>query len=217
MQEEYAGAWQGIFTNKNSLGQAMAIGIATTLIVAVMRRRERRPIALLICTALICLVLLIGSQSMTSLVVLFIALFIGAGGLIGESARGRRYLSFAFLAAGLVLLCVALNFDSTIGLLGRDSSFTGRTDIWPDVIDAIGRRPWLGYGYDTFWLPGRYRFELHARLTRLGAVSRPRRSFGVAARCRMDRRRRLHAGTRVRLRTCVAVFRRPASHACGPC
>ena len=40
-------------------------------------------------------------------------------------------------------------------ILGRDSSLTGRMDLWSLVVEAIGRRPWLGYGYQAFWVtPG---------------------------------------------------------------
>ena len=35
--------------------------------------------------------------------------------------------------------------------LGRDASLTGRDDLWAAVIRAIGRRPWLGYGFDAVW------------------------------------------------------------------
>jgi O-antigen ligase len=37
--------------------------------------------------------------------------------------------------------------------LGKDSSLTGRTEIWEAVQSSIGRRAFLGYGYAAFWLP----------------------------------------------------------------
>ena len=36
-------------------------------------------------------------------------------------------------------------------MFGRDLTFTGRTDIWSYVVDAIKERPVLGYGYGAFW------------------------------------------------------------------
>jgi O-antigen ligase len=37
-------------------------------------------------------------------------------------------------------------------LLGRDSTMTGRTDIWQAVLQAVLKRPLLGYGFAAFWL-----------------------------------------------------------------
>jgi O-antigen ligase len=46
-------------------------------------------------------------------------------------------------------------------MLGRDpstsDSFSGRTELWEDVIYYIHRRPILGYGYGGFWTPTRTR------------------------------------------------------------
>ncbi len=54
------------------------------------------------------------------------------------------------LVAGLSIF--AYNNSSTLLLgLGKDSTLTGRSDIWSHVIDSIARRPVLGYGYDAFW------------------------------------------------------------------
>jgi O-antigen ligase len=35
---------------------------------------------------------------------------------------------------------------------GRDSTLTGRTDVWDLVWDQIQKRYWLGYGYQAFWV-----------------------------------------------------------------
>ena len=31
-------------------------------------------------------------------------------------------------------------------------TLTGRTELWPQVLNMIEKRPWLGYGYEAFWL-----------------------------------------------------------------
>jgi len=36
--------------------------------------------------------------------------------------------------------------------VNRDSTLTGRTDIWSAVLLSISKRPLLGYGFDAFWL-----------------------------------------------------------------
>lgn len=61
-----------------------------------------------------------------------------------------------FIAVVLVGGCVATlfisNFETIVGALGRDATLTGRTDIWQVVLEKIGERPWLGYGYSGFWI-----------------------------------------------------------------
>jgi O-antigen ligase len=38
-----------------------------------------------------------------------------------------------------------------LGLLGRDTTLTGRSDIWDAVSSKIQERLWLGFGYGGFW------------------------------------------------------------------
>ncbi|HLO50605.1 MAG TPA: O-antigen ligase family protein [Kamptonema sp.] len=35
--------------------------------------------------------------------------------------------------------------------LGKDLTLTGRTQFWPQLIDAANLRPWFGYGYEGFF------------------------------------------------------------------
>lgn len=56
----------------------------------------------------------------------------------------------------VTLLGIDLNDELQRGMmLGRQQddadSLSGRFLIWPEVLYYIGKRPWLGYGYDTFW------------------------------------------------------------------
>ena len=47
------------------------------------------------------------------------------------------------------------NTELILGLIGKDITLTGRTDFWPQVIEAILKRPIAGYGYEGFWQPWR--------------------------------------------------------------
>ena len=51
--------------------------------------------------------------------------------------------------AGAALL--AVGWQDALAFLGRDPTFTNRTRIWQLVLDYIARRPWLGYGYESFF------------------------------------------------------------------
>jgi O-antigen ligase len=62
----------------------------------------------------------------------------------------------------LWLLCVfgidPINDFRELLLLGRAEdadTFTGRSLIWPEVLAFAKERPWLGYGYESFWTAGR--------------------------------------------------------------
>jgi O-antigen ligase len=37
-------------------------------------------------------------------------------------------------------------------MMGKNSSLSGRTDIWSMVWDKFVQRPWVGYGYSAFWM-----------------------------------------------------------------
>jgi O-antigen ligase len=67
-------------------------------------------------------------------------------------ARDSRILAIAGVVVftGVAIL-VFQNVAGLLGLLGRDLTFSGRTNIWQAVLEAIMQRPLLGYGYAAFW------------------------------------------------------------------
>jgi exopolysaccharide production protein ExoQ len=55
---------------------------------------------------------------------------------------------------GLAILLVALvpnGFTYVVQALGRNTTLTGRTDIWADLL-AMDVNPWVGAGFESFWL-----------------------------------------------------------------
>ena len=59
--------------------------------------------------------------------------------------------SGVLLLGSLVSVWVLSNLDTVIGALGREISISARTHAWPPILDMIGQRFWLGYGYSGFW------------------------------------------------------------------
>ena len=59
--------------------------------------------------------------------------------------------AFAGAAALFITGVIIINLDAALGALGRDTTLTGRTDIWPYVLHMSAERPILGYGYAAFW------------------------------------------------------------------
>jgi len=73
---------------------------------------------------------------------------------------------FAFGTVGLSLFSIFIA-PTLLGTLGRDSTLTGRTDIWKLVLSMAGN-PLVGTGFESFWLGPRlhrvwnvYRFHLN--------------------------------------------------------
>jgi O-antigen ligase len=68
--------------------------------------------------------------------------------------RGFVLIEGILIVAGLQYLFDGLKFDVLeLGtkVLGRDLTFTGRTDLWNDLMSMAGS-PMRGYGYGSFWL-----------------------------------------------------------------
>jgi len=71
---------------------------------------------------------------------------------LGTRARIRLYAASAVtLAAGGALVVVFR--DAVLGLLGRSGDLTNRVDIWASVTELALERPWLGWGWVSYWAP----------------------------------------------------------------
>jgi len=70
----------------------------------------------------------------------------------------RKPLMIHLLVVLVVAISVAALFLDTGGAalqaMGRDSSLTGRTGIWVVVLGIV-RHPWIGTGFESFWLGDR--------------------------------------------------------------
>lgn len=151
MTELFPGAWRGVWTEKNGLGAMMALGSVACLAAAFMVR-ERRLVWLMGFFG--CLVLVLLSQSKTSL----LALVLGSAAIFGVWLLQRGPIwavatTWLAVAGGLALAAVAflapeLIFDG----LNKDATLTGRTNIWVAAIrQANLHNPTLGFGYGVLW------------------------------------------------------------------
>jgi O-antigen ligase len=147
---DYGVAWSGVYGNKGGLGRAMALATTALVLVALDGGRYRW--------------LFWGAGAGTFMVLLFAR---SAGSLVVCLAvllliPLYRALRFRFTTAlglwilvvllgAIALTLVASNLESSLSLLGRDATLTGRTEIWAAVVASIIERPWLGYGYNAFW------------------------------------------------------------------
>lgn len=150
MQELFLGAWRGLWSDKNALGDYMALGVCACAGAAVLDRRLR---VLWLAAAGLCLVLILLSTSKTSLVSL--AAGLGALSLTAVAKRSPAAATGAALAgaAALVLggLLLAAKPHLLLDLLGKDATLTGRTEIWTAVLRRVAERPVTGFGYAVVW------------------------------------------------------------------
>ncbi|MGF1478944.1 MAG: O-antigen ligase family protein [Cyanophyceae cyanobacterium] len=155
----HRGTWRGVFPHKNVLGTMMVLSTFVFFLLA-RSSRQSRWVAWAGCSLSVGLV--IGSTSITALAILGIVIV--AWGLFQALrwfylTKLQRNSPFA-LSALVVLLNIAVtivvlglfNLETMLNALGRDLSFSGRTELWSLLIEHIWERPWLGYGYGGFWL-----------------------------------------------------------------
>ena len=148
-QLSYSTALRGVFSGKNSAGELMVLGICSAMYLG-SRPGNSKLVAIL--SSLFMFIVILLTRSATSL--LIAAMLIGIGGLTW-TRNWRVHLVMGF---GIVVIVVSLatyavvDLDGLFGLVGRDSSLTGRLPLWQEVVKAIAKRPLLGYGYSGFWV-----------------------------------------------------------------
>lgn len=144
------GELQGVYFLKNTLGHMMSLGAFCFALLALEERRRR---FVHVGMFLLCCVLLVLSKSATAGVITILML-----GLL--PLRALLYMRPRRLLAAIAILGPALAFaaiwivNSSQDLLravGRSSSLSGRIPLWQHVLQQIGERPILGYGFSAFW------------------------------------------------------------------
>jgi O-antigen ligase len=152
--------YSGVTTNKNLLGvMCMLVGLGFVwLILKALhenRLKTRKLIALgLTLTAVLWLFAVI--NSMTPLV----CFLMGSTLMLFVRVSGRRRPSDVHLAVGGMVAVAVLLFvfpevlTSALHLVGRNSTLTGRTDLWKTLL-SMDTHPWLGTGFESFWLGDR--------------------------------------------------------------
>lgn len=149
--DQLPGAWYGIYTQRNTLGMTMALSAIVFFLWERIRPSERWTARLWM---ILSLVLIILSGSMTALVSLctVVLIFLLLRFMRLRPRRVRTTLLAGSIAMGLGLYYVANHAETTAEALNRDISLTGRTAIWGAALLEGADRPWLGYGFDAFWL-----------------------------------------------------------------
>lgn len=146
------GDLRGVFAHKNVLGKNMVLlswGCVYALNGRQIVRKGRTLVVLVLAVGL-----LVFAKSATSLILFgLLFLFLPVFRLL-RLPRFQLVIGSLFGTIGLFGLAAVLipNRSAFFALFGKNSDLTGRTELWSQVITAIGRHPWHGYGVYSFWL-----------------------------------------------------------------
>jgi O-antigen ligase len=142
-----------VSTDKNGLGGiCMVIGLVSVWHIIQNPRRSFSHVAVLLMVAW-----LFGkADSSTALACFHLgsALIVMTRRLVGR-APGQVHVVIAGVAGACLLLALLPSgFSYFAGALGRNTTLTGRTDIWKDLLQ-MDVNPWIGRGFESFWLGDR--------------------------------------------------------------
>jgi len=148
-EPEHAGLWRGLFSHKNIAGPVMAcLSFAGIYI----WRRGKRALGTVIIVLAMVFMLNTGSKTTAGLVPASI-LLVALPGMIGM--RLLTPLAFAALMVGTAFATLGIVFIEPLRHLAAEYApgltYTGRTALWEFGGEMIAKRPWTGYGYESFW------------------------------------------------------------------
>lgn len=152
----YETAWRGVFYHKNRLGNLALLNILSLMALMQVSQKNRFAKVLLI---MISFFVLLKSNSVTPLLLIFpIMCFM-------YFAKGIRLdLGLLIPIIQLILLVISITFlwlfsnsgqsflSDAFASFGRDTTLTGRVDVWEKLIVAIGKHPLVGYGLGGYFL-----------------------------------------------------------------
>lgn len=147
--------WTGVTTQKNCLGYlAMVCGLyfVHSLVTSWRSRRGLVDGLFLILT-----LWLLGGSSTASSKTSVLGFALGLCVLlVSPLSKLRSVMVLVVLLLGITYASYMSLYEpvveSTVRTLGRDTTLTGRTDIWTAVLDIGPRNPIFGRGYGSFWI-----------------------------------------------------------------
>lgn len=156
---ELQGAWRGITTHKNNYGLLGTFTALFWLHGGLTRQLTWRAAAFGVALGLSATLL---SRSSTSLIMFVLAAALMTAALMTPRALRdlRVYLVATVILVALVYaVLLLLGFPGYTDLMtpvadafGKDVTLSSRTLIWALALDEIMARPWLGIGFEAFWL-----------------------------------------------------------------
>jgi O-antigen ligase len=145
------GEWEGIYAGKNVCAMAMMFLLMPALYrkPGTLQGRVLRNVYILAALGVIGMT---RSRTGWGIAVILVVFSLGIKQLARFKSFDRSVLFILFCAATLFFgAVILLNLPTLLHFMGRDTSFSGRTEIWSAILASIHKRPWTGYGYKAFW------------------------------------------------------------------
>jgi O-antigen ligase len=148
------GRWAGVTGNSNTFGVFIVIFLWSTI--ALLYIDKIRPVYLFLLAA--GFLALWGAHSTTSLLVsMYVILSLVFLMKLGEKSpmvRVQRYAILGFLSVfGFLVIYFYLpqifQLNYATSLVGKDATFTGRTQVWQEALTLIYQKPFFGWSFDA--------------------------------------------------------------------
>lgn len=148
----HAGAWQGVFVQKNILGRYMVLACSLFLILSVKANLIGKYYYLF--AFLLALLLMAFSTSMTALVSLLLIIFVFiVAYLYRKRSSWLKIISIVIVLMTCALIAyIYLNVEIVLDILDRDMMLTGRIPLWIVTLQLTAGKYLYGYGYSAFWI-----------------------------------------------------------------
>ena len=147
---EHAGAWSGVFAQKQSLGIAAALLALFSINLFCHTRR-----LLFLAEFLLSIIVTLGSTSRGSLVIITLATAVSLLLWLGRSTWPHRLASISPViivgAATFLIIYLGASGATELQLLGYETDISSRTVIWQHGLSYWTDAPILGSGLDAFW------------------------------------------------------------------
>ncbi len=149
LDPSHTGAWRGLTVHKNVFGECMAVAV---LLLMLVRFKRHRILQSFFFGASILMLYLSHSITPTiscGVVILAIPIF----RRIARLRIKERVFAYAVCGGGTILgvFLITSYSASLLPMLGRNSTLSGRAQLWSLIMDELWKRPLLGYGYEAFW------------------------------------------------------------------
>jgi exopolysaccharide production protein ExoQ len=163
------GTWRGMEVQKNWLAQNTLYCLLSSIVFFSFDKKRLSKLydSLLI---LISVLIIYKAHSSTNLIAVVIIVFMGIvfqiESIFNNLGFGRSILGLMFLFlltfSGIFLIFSSEIFGLIPGYFGKDTTLSGRVDIWDFVWNDIEKQLFLGYGFATYWIMGSSRIEIFA-------------------------------------------------------
>jgi exopolysaccharide production protein ExoQ len=143
------GAWRGVFTTKNTLGEMMLLAAVVFGLFASRKGPARVPAML---GVLLAVPLIFFAKATAALLIVgVLAITIPVVLTFRKNNAAAALVLCILLGTSAGASVVIADRDAVLSVLGKDATLTGRTVLWSAVVERIEERPLLGYGYSAFW------------------------------------------------------------------